>query len=110
MIPDVREGVRFVVAMSALSLPRHDGDSAPVDGDGRARLALDLQEIGDRGHRDLLLFDPGGAAVAHDLALDELGARAGARVRVRTDDGGPHRLRGRLIFKTLVCWPRSGQL
>ena len=110
MIPDVREGVRFVVAMSALSLPRHDGDSAPVDGDGRARPALDLQEIGDRGHRDLPLFDPGGAAVAHDLALDELGARAGARVRVRTDDGGPRRLRGRLIFKTLVCWPRSGQL
>lgn len=46
MTPDVREGVCFVVATSALSLPRHDGDPAPVDGDGRARPALDLQEIG----------------------------------------------------------------
>ena len=36
MTPDVREGVCFVVATSALSLPRHDGDPAPVDGDGRA--------------------------------------------------------------------------
>ena len=59
MISDVREGVRFVVAMSALSLPRHDGDSAPIDGDGRARPALDLQEIGDRGHRDSPLFTRG---------------------------------------------------
>ena len=77
---------------------------------GAPRPALDLREIGDRGHCDSPLFDPGGAAVAHDLALDELGARAGARVRVQTGDGGPHRPRGRLIFKTLVCWPRSGQL
>lgn len=52
MISDVREGVRFVVAMSALSLPRHDGD-------GSARPALDLQEIGDRGHRDSPLFTKG---------------------------------------------------
>lgn len=46
MTSDVREGVCFVVATSAPSLPRHDGDPAPVDGDGRARPALDLQEIG----------------------------------------------------------------
>ena len=48
MTSDVREGVCFVVATSAPSLPRHDGDPAPVDGDGRVRPALDLQEIGGR--------------------------------------------------------------
>ena len=96
----VREGARFVMAMPILSLPRHDGDPAPVDGDGRARPALDLQELGGRGDRDPSFLDPGGAAVAHDLALDELGARAGARVRVRPDDGEPHRL----------GWGRGGPL
>lgn len=84
MTSDVRKGALFVVAMSALSLPRHDGDSAPVDGNGRARPALDFQEIGGRGHRDPPLLDPGGAAVAHDLALDELRAGTGAEVRVRS--------------------------
>ena len=64
MILMLGKGVRFVVAMSALSLPRHDGDSAPIDGDGRARPALDLQEIGDRGHRDSPLFTRGLPAAA----------------------------------------------
>lgn len=103
MTSDVREGVCFVVATSAPSLPRHDGDPAPVDGDGRARPALDLQEIGGRGRRDPPLLDPGGAAVAHDLALDELRAGTGAEVRVRPDDGEPHRLPGRLIGARLLA-------
>ena len=49
---------------------------------GGAHPALDLLKLGDREHRDPPLLDPCGAAVAHDLALDELRPGAGAHVRV----------------------------
>ena len=90
----VREGACFVMAMPALSLPRHDGEPAPVTGDGRARPRWISRSSAAEETVTRHSSTPGGAAVAHDLALDELGARAGARVRVRPDDGEPHRLGG----------------